>query len=62
MGGELCFQKFVSHVHCSVLGGLVRSVNDGPYKGTEDGLRLADCARPQSPSQVGGKFPPINGK
>ena len=58
--GENCVFKSL-FLTCIVrfLGGLVRSVNDGPYKGTEDGLRLADCARPQSPSQVGVKFPPI---
>jgi hypothetical protein len=39
--GIVCFHKFVSHVHCSFfLAGLVRSVNDGPHKGTHVGLRL----------------------
>src|ERR1700734_3997575 len=58
-GGRIVFSKVCFSRALFVFGWLVRSVNDGPYKGTEDGLRLADCARPQSPSQVGVKFPPI---
>jgi hypothetical protein len=41
---KVCFSRALF-----VLYALVPSVNDGPYKGKEDEIRLADCARPQSP-------------
>lgn len=53
-GGELCvFKRLFPTCIVRFLGGLVRSVNDGPYKGTHGRLRLDECARPQSKFRSG---------